>query len=56
MENPPEAAYGGYGPMRSYGRMYGSLDFNDVSICRTKLENVLEFSLKILNLPSGDIL
>lgn len=25
-------AFGGYGgPMRSYGRMYGSLDFNDVS-------------------------
>lgn len=26
-------AFGGYGgPMRSYGRMYGSLDFNDVSV------------------------
>lgn len=29
-----EAAYGGYGPMRSssYGRFYGSMDFDDVSI------------------------
>lgn len=26
-----EAAYGGYGPMRSYGRFYGSMDFDDVS-------------------------
>lgn len=27
--------FGGYGgPMRTYGRMYGSLDFDDVSICR----------------------
>lgn len=25
-------AYGGYGPMRNYGRLYGSLDFDDVSI------------------------
>lgn len=25
--------YGGYGgPMRTYGRMYGSLDFDDVSV------------------------
>lgn len=24
-------AYGGYGPMRNYGRLYGSLDFDDVS-------------------------
>ncbi|KAI7746916.1 hypothetical protein M8C21_020645 [Ambrosia artemisiifolia] len=30
LDNPPEPAYGGYGPMRaSYGRMYGSLDFDD---------------------------
>lgn len=30
--NPAEAAYGGFsGPMRAYGRMYGSLDFDDVS-------------------------
>lgn len=29
MDNPPEASYGGYGPMRAYGRMYGSLDFDD---------------------------
>ncbi|CAA6664954.1 unnamed protein product [Spirodela intermedia] len=28
--NPAEAAYGGFsGPMRAYGRMYGSLDFDD---------------------------
>ncbi|XP_020678683.1 DAZ-associated protein 1 isoform X1 [Dendrobium catenatum] len=25
----PTAAYGGYGPIRSYGRLYGSLDFDD---------------------------
>ncbi|KAL8168283.1 LOW QUALITY PROTEIN: hypothetical protein V2J09_009782 [Rumex salicifolius] len=25
----PVDAFGGYGPMRSYGRMYGSLDFDD---------------------------
>jgi len=26
-------SFGGYGgPVRSYGRMYGSLDFDDVSI------------------------
>lgn len=31
MDNPePFAGYGG--PMRSYGRMYGSMDFDDVSI------------------------
>ncbi|KAK9053241.1 hypothetical protein SSX86_029873 [Deinandra increscens subsp. villosa] len=30
MDNIPEPAYGGYGPMRAYGRMYGSLDFDDV--------------------------
>ena len=29
----PFAGYGG--PMRSYGRMYGSLDFDDVSILYT---------------------
>ncbi|KAI3813357.1 hypothetical protein L1987_18078 [Smallanthus sonchifolius] len=29
MDNLPEPAYGGYGPMRAYGRMYGSLDFDD---------------------------
>ncbi|MFS8033307.1 putative RNA recognition motif domain, nucleotide-binding alpha-beta plait domain superfamily [Helianthus anomalus] len=29
LDNPPEPAYGGYGPMRAYGRMYGSLDFDD---------------------------
>ena len=32
MDNPPEASYGGYGPMRAYGRMCGSLNFDDVSI------------------------
>lgn len=27
------SSFGGYGgPMRTYGRMYGSLDFDDVSI------------------------
>jgi len=27
-------SFGGYGgPMRTYGRMYGSLDFDDVSVC-----------------------
>lgn len=32
-------AFGGYGgPMRSYGRMYGSLDFNDVSM-RNSISN-----------------
>lgn len=32
MMNGPDA-FGGYGgPMRNYGRMYGSLDFDDVSI------------------------
>lgn len=31
MENP-EPYGGSYGPMRGYGRMYGSLDFDDVSI------------------------
>ncbi|XP_020104678.1 heterogeneous nuclear ribonucleoprotein A/B isoform X2 [Ananas comosus] len=25
----PAEAFGGYGPMRSYGRLYGSLDFDD---------------------------
>lgn len=25
-------AYRGYGPMRNYGRLYGSLNFDDVSI------------------------
>ncbi|KAI3807020.1 hypothetical protein L1987_22940 [Smallanthus sonchifolius] len=30
MDNLPEPAYGGYGPMRAYGRIYGSLDFDDV--------------------------
>lgn len=34
MDNLPEPAYGGYGPMRAYGRMYGSLDFDDVSMER----------------------
>ncbi|XP_076946526.1 uncharacterized protein LOC143618081 [Bidens hawaiensis] len=29
LDTPPEPAYGGYGPMRAYGRMYGSLDFDD---------------------------
>lgn len=29
----PVEPYGGYGgPMRNYGRLYGSLDFDDVSI------------------------
>ncbi|XP_076933597.1 uncharacterized protein LOC143599562 isoform X2 [Bidens hawaiensis] len=32
LDTPPEPAYGGYGPMRAYGRMYGSLDFDDVSV------------------------
>lgn len=35
MDPPPPApeAYGGYGgPMRTYGRMYGGLDYDDVSI------------------------
>lgn len=27
----PAEVYGGYGPMRNYGRLYGSLDFDDVS-------------------------
>lgn len=32
MMNSPNS-FGGYGgPMRSYGRMYGSMDFEDVSI------------------------
>lgn len=34
-EAEPFMGYGGPmhgGPMRTYGRMYGSLDFNDVSI------------------------
>lgn len=32
MLNPAET-FGGYGgPMRTYGRMYGSLDFDDVSL------------------------
>jgi len=31
--DPPAEPYGGYGgPMRNYGRLYGSLDFDDVSI------------------------
>ncbi|XP_024975929.1 RNA-binding protein Musashi homolog 2 isoform X1 [Cynara cardunculus var. scolymus] len=29
MDNPEPPPYGGYGPMRAYGRMYGSLDFDD---------------------------
>lgn len=33
MMNNVEPFGGGYGgPVRSYGRMYGSLDFDDVSI------------------------
>lgn len=32
MDNPEPPSYGGYGPMRAYGRMYGSLDFDDVGI------------------------
>ncbi|KAG6511688.1 hypothetical protein ZIOFF_029765 [Zingiber officinale] len=27
----PAEVYGGHGPMRNYGRLYGSLDFDDVS-------------------------
>lgn len=30
--------FGGYGgPMRTYGRMYGSLDFDDVGACSSIL-------------------
>ncbi|XP_071702563.1 uncharacterized protein [Rutidosis leptorrhynchoides] len=29
MDNPEPPSYGGYGPMRAYGNMYGSLDFDD---------------------------
>ncbi|KAL2906292.1 Heterogeneous nuclear ribonucleoprotein 1, partial [Bienertia sinuspersici] len=33
MDNPEPPPYGGYGPMRGgYGRMYSSLDFDDVSM------------------------
>jgi len=31
MIDSPEP-YGSYGPMRTYGGMYGSLDFDDVSV------------------------
>ena len=32
MMNSAAESFGGYaGPMRTYGRMYGSLDFDDVS-------------------------
>jgi len=31
MMDAPEP-YGSYGPMRTYGRMYGSLDYDDVSL------------------------
>lgn len=30
MFDAPES-FSGYGPVRNYGRMYGSLDFDDVS-------------------------
>lgn len=30
MNNPEPFGYGG--PLRTYGRMYGSLDFDDVSV------------------------
>ena len=35
----PAEPYGGYGgPMRNYGRLYGSLDFDDVSIMSFVIE------------------
>lgn len=35
MMNNSMESFGGYGgPVRSYGRMYGGLDYDDVSICK----------------------
>lgn len=42
----PAEAFGGYGPMRSYGRLYGSLDFDDVSIVQLCAGSIVWVNLK----------
>lgn len=56
MDPPPPApeAYGGYGgPMRSYGRMYGGLDYDDVSIW-TLVSHSINFCRLVLNFDLHD--